>query len=133
MKFLRGSKLTLANGVVVVIEKNTEISFPNSNIVSSQIGFLQVTNNFEQTDVQASNNLPANKVQFRWGYDPNGNLLGIEDQLEDGQTLDAFIAKLNPEDADLFGVMDRRNELLAEAKRLADEAKAAKKAAGEKV
>lgn len=113
MKLLKGSVLTLSNGTQITLESDTKISFPNSNVEASQIGLLQVTNNYEATPVQASNDWPANKEQFKFNRDGNGNLLPLEDQVGENGDVDAFIAKLSATDAETFGVAERRDELVA--------------------
>ncbi len=131
MKLFKGSVLPLANGVNVTLEEDTEISFPNSQVETTQIGFLQTTNNFEATDVQKNNKWRANKSRFKFNRDGNGNLLPLEEQTKEGQTVDQFIFSLSEANAELFGVKERWEALRAE-KAAKKPAKPATKAAPNK-
>lgn len=131
MKIFKGSTLTLSNGLEITFEQDSKISFPNSASEATQIGFLQTTRNYEQAEVQKNNELRANKEQFKFRRDPNGNLLTLEEQVEDGQTVDEFILKLNKTDAEYLGVYERQTalkEAAAEAKKQAAAEKAAETA-----
>lgn len=71
MKVLKGTLFVLAQGTTVTLDEDTEISFPNSDVEDSQVGFLAVTNNLGPTPVQSSNGWPANDTLYP-NHDPNG-------------------------------------------------------------
>lgn len=108
MKINKGSVLPLANGTFVTLEKDAEISFPNSHNEGTQIGFLQVTGNYEPTELQKAQGWPANKDRFKFKRDANGNVLSLEEQVAEGQTVEDFILRLSRADAEYLGVTERQ-------------------------
>lgn len=129
MWLLAGSVLTIGiNNTPITLLKDTQISFAGVGDENTQVGFLLMTGNYEQTPYQVENELPPNKSQFRFKRDPNGRVLDIEEQLEPKQSVESFLLSLDEDDAARFkdGVALRNAAI--EAKKVKDTELAAEKA-----
>lgn len=90
-----GTRFETPAGVVVLLS-DAAIKVDGKELTrQSAIGFLQVTGNYE-----------LNREQFPFLRDPQGRVLPIDEQLEDGQTREDFIRELSQEDAEEFGVTE---------------------------
>ncbi len=137
-EFLPGTNFQLGNAGKMTYAGEGKWIIDGLDNEAGFVGFLQNTGSLvrvgEGVEQETyTNNYQINRDQFKFKRDAAGRLLGLDEQVEPGQSEDDFIADLSDEDAEIFGVTERKrmNELRAVegAKTDEDREKEAKEAA----